>query len=206
MASSMSRLVTVSVQRWFAAALALGTVIAVVAFGGLGGLSPAAASGGIGMGAAKSFAVLASQTVTNTGATVISGSLGVSPKNAVTGFPPGLVNNGTIHKGDAKAANAQDALTTAYNQAAGASSTGNGALLGGRTLKAGVYTASSIMDLTGTVTLDAENNPDAVFIFQAGSELKTATGSTVQLINGANPCQVFWQVGSSATLTPARPS
>jgi hypothetical protein len=96
---------------------------------------------------------------------------------------------------------AQNELTTAYNAAMGAASTAtkNGDL-GGQTLFAGVYTASSSLGITGTVTLDAQGNPNAQFIFQIGTALTTATGSTVALINGAQPANVFWQVGSSATL------
>jgi LPXTG-motif cell wall-anchored protein len=155
----------------------------------------------VGLGTATPFAVLAGQSVNNTGPSVVSGDLGVSPGTAVTGFPPGTVTNGTIHAADAVAAQAEADLTTAYNDAAGrtpadAVSTD----LGGQTLAPGVYNAASSMGLTGTVTLDAGGNPNAVFIFQAGSTLITASNSTVSLINGGSPCNVFWQVGSSATL------
>lgn len=109
--------------------------------------------------------------------------------------------NGTQHSADAVALQAQSDLTTAYNDAAGR---GPAAVvssdLGGQTLVGGVYSAASAMGLTGTVTLDGQNDPDAVFIFQAGSTLITASSSTVALINGTQPCNVFWQVGSSATL------
>jgi len=155
----------------------------------------------VNLGTADSFAVLAGSTVTNTGSSVIKGDLGVSPGSAVTGFPPGQVSNGTIHAGDAVAAQAQNDLTTAYNDAAGRSSTGAiSADLAGRTLTSGVYSSSSSMALTGDLTLDGQGNADAVFIFQAGSTLTVGSGSRVLLINGAQACNVFWQVGSSATI------
>ncbi len=154
----------------------------------------------VGLGTAGSFAVLAGSTVTNTGPSVINGDLGLSPGTAVTGFPPGTVH-GTIHAADAVAGQAKSDLTTAYNDAAGRipplSVSGD---LGGLTLTPGVYKSGSSLGLTGTLTLDAQGNPNAVFIFQAGSTLTTASGSHVKLINGAQPCNVFWKVGSSATL------
>lgn len=108
---------------------------------------------------------------------------------------------GTIHSADAVAVLAQSELTAAYNAAAGTASTGNwNTDLGGHTFFAGVYTASSSLGLTGTVTLDAQNNSNAQFIFQIGSTLTAATGSNVNLINGALPANVFWQVGTSATV------
>jgi hypothetical protein len=152
------------------------------------------------------FGVLGGSTVTNSGPTVINGNLGVSPGTAITGFNgiapggPGTVT-GSIHSADAFALQAQNELTAAYNAAAGAASTAtkNGDL-GGQTLFAGVYTSSSSLGITGTLTLDAQNNPNAQFIFQIASALTTATGSSVLLINGANPANIFWQIGSSATL------
>jgi LPXTG-motif cell wall-anchored protein len=160
----------------------------------------AAAQAPVGLGTAASFAVLAGTTVTNTGPSVISGDVGLSPGTAVVGFPPGIVNNGTIHATDAAAAQAQADVTTAYNDAAGRSSTATvTADLGGQTLVAGVYTGPTL-GLTGTVTLDAQGDPNAVFIFQAASTLITASSSVVALTNGADACNVFWQVGSSATL------
>ncbi|HEV3172649.1 MAG TPA: ice-binding family protein, partial [Actinocrinis sp.] len=159
-----------------------------------------AAQAPVGLGTADSFAVLAGTTVTNTGASVISGDLGVSPGTAVTGFPPGTVN-GVIHQADAVAAQAQSDLTAAYNDAAGRGpATAESADLGGQTLTPGVYASTSTPNLTGTVTLDAQGDPSAVFIFQMTSTLITASGSNVALINGAQACNVFWQVGSSATL------
>jgi hypothetical protein len=155
------------------------------------------------MGSAESFAVLGASTVTNTGLTVIAGNVGVSPGSAITGFPPGIVMPpGTIHAGDAVAAQAQSDVTVAYNNLAGRASNFNltGTDLGGLTLTPGVYTFSSSAQLTGTLTLDAQGNPNAEFIFQIGSTITTASSSSVVLIGGADGCNVYWQVGSSATL------
>src|ERR1700730_16281337 len=156
----------------------------------------------IDLGNALSFAVLAGSTVTNTGPSVISGNLGVSPGSAVTGFPPGLVNNGTIHAADATAAQAQASLTNAYNVAAGLTPTMNltGLNLGGLTLTPGVYFFSSEAQLTGTLILDAQGDPNAVFVFQIGSNLTTASAASVVFINGGSGNNTFWQVGASAVL------
>jgi hypothetical protein len=154
------------------------------------------------LGAASSFAVLGGQTVTNTGPTIVNGDLGVSPGSAVTGFPPGIVVGGTIHAGDAVAGQAQSDTTIAYNNLAGqpCDTDLTGQDLGGMTLTPGVYCFSTSAQLTGTLTLDAEGDPNAVFIFQIGSTLTTASNSTIALINGASACNVFFQVGSSATV------
>lgn len=170
--------------------------------GALSALTPANAATAPTLGTADSFAVLAGSTVTNTGPSIVSGDLGVSPGSAVVGFPPGIVTNGTIHAGDAVAANAQADALIAYNTLAGQACDQNlsGQDLGGLTLTAGVYCFDSSAQLTGTLTLDAEGDPDAVFIFQIGSTLTTASNSSVVLINGAQACNVFFQVGSSATL------
>jgi ethanolamine utilization microcompartment shell protein EutS len=153
------------------------------------------------LGTATTFAVLGGSTVTNTGSSVVTGDLGVSPGTAITGFPPGIVV-GTIHSADAVALQAQSDVTTAYNALAGLACTGNltGTDLGGLTLTAGVYCFSSSAQLTGILTLNAQGDPAAVFVFQIGSTLTTASNSSVVLINGAQSCNVFWQVGSSATL------
>ena len=154
------------------------------------------------LGTAASYAVLAGTTVTNTGPSVINGDVGVNPGSAVTGFPPGTVNNGTVHAADAVSLQAQNDLTTAYNDAAGRGPVVDKTSqdLGGTTLVPGVYNAASAMALTGTVTLDAQGDPNAVFVFQAGSTLITASSSTVSLVGGTQACNVFWEVGSSATL------
>ncbi|PZR66937.1 MAG: sortase [Solirubrobacterales bacterium] len=158
-----------------------------------------AAQPAVGLGTANSFAVLGGSTITNTGPTVINGDLGVSPGGAITGFPPGIVN-GTVHAADAVAAQAQSDLTVAYNDAAGR---GPAVLLpgdlGGLILTPGVYNSPSSLLLTGDVTLDAQGDPNAVFIFQVGSTLTTASNSRVLLANGAQACNVFWQIGGSAT-------
>lgn len=151
----------------------------------------------------SSFAVLGGSTVTNTATpTTVNGNLGVSPGSAVTGFPPGVVTGGTIHAADSVAAQAQVDLTTTYNDlantACGTDLTGQD--LGGKTLTAGVYCFSTSAQLTGTLTLDAQGNPSALFVFKIGSTLTTASASSVLIINGGSPCGVFWQVGSSATL------
>lgn len=159
-----------------------------------------AAQSPVGLGTAASFAVLAGTTVTNTGPSVITGDLGVSPGSAVTGFPPGTVI-GAQHAADAVALQAQNDLTTAYNDAAGRTpATSVAGDLGGRTLVSGVYKSTSSLGLTGAVTLNAQGDPSAVFIFQVASTLITASASHVDLINGAQACNVFWQVGSSATV------
>jgi Ice-binding-like len=154
------------------------------------------------MGTSADFGVLAGSAITNTGATIITGDLGISPSNAssVTGFPPGVVS-GTTHFADGVALLAQSDLVTAYNNAAGrACGTTIAGDLGGSTLVPGVYCSASSIGLTGTVTLDAQGDPDAVFIFQAGSTLTTASNATVAIINGGQDCNVFWQIGSSATI------
>jgi hypothetical protein len=162
-----------------------------------------AAQAPVGLGTASSFAVLAGSAVTNTGPSIINGDLGVTPGTAVSGFPPGTVN-GTIHAADAVAGQAQSDLTTAYNDAAGRTpALAVAGDLGGQTLTPGVYNSASSLGLTGQLTLNAEGDPNAVFIFQAGSSLTTASASDIDLINGAQACNVYWQVGSSATLGTA---
>ena len=153
------------------------------------------------LGSAQRFAVMGGSTVTNANATTVTGHLGVSPGTAVTGFPPGILR-GTLHAGDAVALKAQTDLTAAYNALAGAASTATltGQDLGGRTLTPGVYRFAASAPLNGVLTLDAQGNRDAVFIFQIGSTLLAAINSSVELTNGAQPANVFWQVGSSATL------
>ncbi|MDZ4169740.1 MAG: ice-binding family protein, partial [Coriobacteriia bacterium] len=164
-----------------------------------------AADAPLNLGAASSFAVLAGSTITNTGPTTISGlaggDIGVSPGTAITGFPPGVIS-GVMHSADAAASQAQTALTAAYLDAAGRSTTQDltGQDLGGLTLTPGVYSFSSSAQLTGQLTLNGLGNPDAVFIFKIGTTLTTASNSSVVFINGAQSCNVYWQVGSSATL------
>jgi hypothetical protein len=176
------------------------TLLSLLATMALAGTARAQAP--VPLGTADTFAVLAGTTVTNTGPTVINGNLGVSPGTAIVGFPPGVVN-GTTHSADAVAAQAQLDLTTAYNNAAGQPVTATiGTELGGQTLGPGVYdSAAGDFEITGTLTLDGQGNPNAIFIFKTASTLVTAAGnSQVDLVNGAQSCNVFWQVGSSATL------
>ena len=165
------------------------------------GASPGWAQTAPSLGSAQSFAVLGGSTVTNTGPTTITGDLGVSPGSAVTGFPPGQVSGGAIHAADAVALAAQNSVTTAYNSLTSQACTLDltGQDLGGKTLTPGVYCFSSSAQLTGILTLNAGGNAGAVFIFKIGSTLTTASGSSVAVINGGSPCNVFWQVGSSAT-------
>lgn len=156
-----------------------------------------------GLGTTESYSVLGGQTVTNTGLTTLSGDLGVSPGEAITGFPPGLAG-GTTNAGNAAAGQAQSDLTIAYNDLASRATTASVSDdLSGQTFVDGVYTSSGPLSLTGTVTLDGQGDPNSVFIFQAASTLITGTGSNVALINGAQACNVYWQVGSSATLGTA---
>ncbi len=186
MRSRTPRLIGRSLLALGAAALVIGTL-------------PVGAATVIGLGTADAFSVLAGSSVTNTGPTTMTRSLGVSPGTAITGFPPGIVG-GTTHSADATAAQAQTDTTTAYNTAASQTpATAVAVELGGRTLEPGVY-RNGTLGITGTLTLDAQGDPDAVFVFQAGSTLITASGSRVNMINGAQACNVFWQVGSSATL------
>ena len=156
------------------------------------------------LGSTSNFAVLAGSGITNTGPTTVSGTaggdLGSDPTPAFTGDTL-VTTTGTKYTApSAVVTAAKTALITAYDDAAGRTpATSVTADLGGQTLVSGVYNAAAAMALTGTLTLDGQNNPDAVWIFQAGSTLTTAGSSVVQLINGGQACHVFWQVGSSAT-------
>ena len=160
------------------------------------------------LGTATSFGVIAAQAITSTGATIIAGDLGIHPNNAssVTGFsfstPPGTgIVTGTPHFADAVALTAKNDALAAYGTAASrACTTTISGDLGGRTLTPGVYCSASAMGLTGTLTLDAQGDANAVFIFQIGSALTTASASQVRMINGGQSCNIFWQIGSSATM------
>ena len=158
-------------------------------------------AGMITLGTAGAFAVLAGSTVTNTGATVVNGNLGVWPGSSITGFPPGIVN-GTEYDGGAVAMTAQNDVATAYGALAGLSvdQTLTGEDLGGLTLLPGVYSFASPAQLTGQLTLNAEGLSNQIFVFQIGSTLTTASASSVLLINPGTGDNVFWQIGSSATL------
>lgn len=203
---------TVRHSRWNLHPLAIAAISLVTAIGPTmlfmsrsdAGVGPSP----IGLGTAANFSVLAGQTVTNDGATTLHQSLGLSPgvESSVTGFPPGMVvPPAVIHAHDTGGTTSPQAktdLTNAYNAAAsapGASSVP--ANLGGQTLVRGVYSSDSgAFEVTGALILDGANDPASVFIFQAGSTLTANVGSSIQLINGAQACNVFWQVGSSATL------
>jgi len=154
----------------------------------------------VALGSAAKFAVLAATTVTSTGATTVNGQLGASPGTAVTGS---LKVSGMIHAGGPTAAQAQGDLTAAYNDAAGRavgalSVAGN---LGGLTLTPGLYTSTSSLEISsGDLTLDAQGDTNAVFIFQMASTLTTTSGRQVILSGGARAANIYWQVGSSATL------
>jgi hypothetical protein len=149
------------------------------------------------------FVVLGGAAVTNTEASVLNGDLGVAPGTSLTGFDVAVVN-GATHENDGVAKTAQADLTTAYNVAAEQPVSGgnnlSGTDLGERTLTPGAYGFTSSAQLTGALTLDAKGDPNAQFVFEIAEGLTTAPASSVVLVNGASPCNVFWQVGSSATL------
>lgn len=176
--------------------------LALTDLAGLNDLNPACRQSAVMMRSAGDFTVLAGSTVTNAGLTTVTGDLGVSPGTAVTGFGPGVVT-GAQHAGDPTADQAQLDLTTAYDDAAGRVLcpiiiAGN---LGGLTLPPGLYKSTSSLEISsGDLVLDGFNDPNAVFVFQMASTLTTTPGRQVMLIRGARAANVFWQVGSSATL------
>lgn len=175
--------------------------LAVVVVIALTSLSTVRAATWVNLGTADSFAILAGPTVTNTGSSVVTGDLGISPGSSLVGFPPGTLI-GAQHLADAVAVQAKTDLVTAYDNAAGQTPVTTVATeLGGTTKNAGVYDSEAgTFGITGTLTLDGQGNADAVFIFKTASTLITAGSSHVNLINGAQACNVFWKVGSSATL------
>ncbi len=189
---------------WRTRAVVLGAVGAALA----GGALPAAAASGPSLGVARSFAALAGSTLTNTGSTtIVTGDVGVSPGSEITGFGPGQVTGGTYVGGDTKADQAHSDANLAYAFLAGMASIPannlTGTDMGGLTLAPGVYKFNSSAGLTGDLVLDAGGDSGAVFVFQIASTLTTADGSTVTVINGGadyDESNVFWQVGSSATL------
>jgi Ice-binding-like len=188
------------------AVLAVATAVLLGVAGPAGAVTAATAataatSAPVPLGTAANFAVLAAATVTSTGPTTVTGDLGLSPGTSVTGLSLGQVT-GTAYTADAAALQAQNDLATAYNDAAAQPATATiPTELGGTTVTPGVYnSAAGTFGITGTVTLDAQGDPAAVFIFQAASTLITASASNVKLINGATAANVFWVVGSSATL------
>jgi uncharacterized repeat protein (TIGR01451 family) len=160
-----------------------------------------AAEATVDLGSTASFAILAGETITNTGPTEINGDVGVHPGDTFTGEAEATIN-GEVHLGDAIAQAAKVDLVTAYDDASSRALTETlgGVELGGLTLGPGVYESGGVLSITGILTLDAGGDPDAVFIFRSTSTLITGSGSKVVLTNGARFCRVFWVVPSSATL------
>ena len=192
------------VTRRLAATLATCTLAAIVVSAAFGSTATAAIVPTVPLGTAANYAVLAGSTVTNTGPSILDNSLGLWPGPSITGFPPGLVlPPGTTDTTNAAAQQAQSDLTAAYVNAAGrpldATTTAD---LANLNLQGGVYAGPSkgALSLTGPLVLDGAGDPSSVFVFQTDSTLITGSGSSVSLINGAQACNVFWQVGSSATL------
>jgi hypothetical protein len=154
------------------------------------------------LGTAQNFAVLGASTVTNTGSSVVTGDLGLSPGTAVSGFPPGIVAGGSIYAADVVSKQARVDATTAYGDLASEACNTTYSVptdLGGMTLLPGVYCFTSSAAITGTLTLRGAGNPSAAFIFRVSSTLTTASDASVVMTNGAQRCEVFWQIGSSAT-------
>jgi len=153
------------------------------------------------LGGAENVAILGASTVTNTGPSVISGDVALTPGSSITGFPPGSIVNGSIHINDGVAILAHADALAAYTVLAGEAPTANltGMDLGGLTLTPGIYKFDSSAQLTGALTLNTLGDPNAVFHFQIGSTLTVASGSSITLLNG-NCVELFWQVGSSATI------
>ena len=154
------------------------------------------------LGTAASFVGLAGSTFTNTGSGVYYGNVGVSPGTEITGFPPGEVRDGALHAADGVALQAQVDANTAYIALTGqlCDTDLTGQDLGGKTLQPGVYCFDTSAQLTGDLVLDALGDANAVWVFKTGSTLTTAAGATVSLINGGQALNVFWRVGSSATV------
>jgi hypothetical protein len=169
--------------------------------------STTSAQSGVPLGTTTTFAILAGQAVTSTGLSVVNGDLGISPGTALTGFPPGIINGATELGNPVSAQALADAqVEYAYLDGLPCGTNLTGVDLGGQTLTPGVYCFDSSAQLTGTLILDAQGSCDSLFVFQTGSTLTTSVASEVIVIN--NPCatncrgggNVFWQVGSSATI------
>ncbi len=166
----------------------------------VGGGAASAAVGPVSLGTAQSFVVLAGTGVAATGANTLNGDLGTYPTTSITG--PGTITvNGTDHGGDLVTQGAKNDLVAAFTNAASQGPTSPiSADLAGQSLTAGVYNAVATMNLSGALTLDAAGDPDALFVFQATSDLIVGPSASVALINGAQACNVTWVVTSSATL------
>ena len=180
-------------------AIAAAVLTVAVALGvGIGARPANAADAPVDLGTAGSFAVLAGTTVTNTGPSPISGSVGVAPGSAIVGFPPGIVTGGVIESATAVADTAKLDLTAAYLDAEGRLPASiNHTELGGLNLTPGVY-AGGALTITGDLVLTGDAS--SVWIFQATSSLITGSASRVMLSGPVNPCNVFWQIDSTATL------
>jgi hypothetical protein len=194
LSSSVSRTASRStVRATVAAALAVAVLVGV----GIGASSAQAADAPVELGTAASFGVLGGQTVTNTGPSLVRGNIGVAPGSAVTGFPPGITT-GVFQQATAVATVAQTDLTAAYLDAEGRTPLAVGLTeLGGMNLIPGVYSGGALT-ITGDLTLTGDAS--SVWIFQAGSSMVTGPGSRVLLSGPINPCNVFWQIDSTATL------
>lgn len=181
--------------------LGAGIVLCLTA-ANLAAQTPTAKQAPVYLGSATNYAILGASTVTNTGLSVIDGNLGVWPGSAYVPGTPAATVNGDINAAVPEAQHAQASLAIAYNDAAGrtAGVVAVAGDLGGQTLAPGLYKSTSTLAITGDLTLDGQGDPNAVFIFQVGSGLTVATGGRVVLTGGANAANVFWQVGSSATL------
>lgn len=147
---------------------------------------------------AATYSVLAGTNIVGTGTTALSGDLGVSPGTSVVGFPPGTVA-GAVHAGDAPAAQAQSDVVSAYNDAAARSPSSEfSGDQNGQTFHEGVHHTFAAFALTGTLTLDAQGDPNAFFVIQVGAALNTAASSAIALVNGAQASHVFWLVAGAA--------
>ena len=177
------------------------TVVGAAALALASALPAAAVGSPIDLGTASSYGVLAALSISNTGPTTINGDIGLSPGqlSSITGLSS-ITVTGQVHAADQEALQAQNDLGTAYTTAAGLSSTAVQQDLTGLTLTPGVYNATSSLQLSGNLTLDGAGDPNATWVFQTGSSLTAATGSSITLIGQASACNVYWQVGSSATL------
>jgi hypothetical protein len=178
--------------------------LAVAVAGAFAAVPVTAQASQVNLGTSGTFVALGGSGVTNTGPSVLNGDLGVAPGTSLVGFGLPAVVNGATHDNDGVAQQAKLDLTTAYNVAAGQpvapANDLTGTDLGSRTLTAGAYRFTSSAQLTGALTLDAQGDPNAQFVFEIASTLTTASASSVLMVNGASPCNVYWQVGSSATL------